>query len=164
VEELRIQRGRAAAPLPPSSPVEFIFNTAEAAVVLGEADPDYVQARLVDYAATIVHLLAIKNPSYHDRFVESVRKAVESVVGAQLPPFSPRSRAYELELREYLSLYAGRQGVREALRAALPWNPGGIATDVDEAEAVARLARRILYVAAKTFLHEVGLLPLVKRW
>ena len=160
--EDRLGRGRAAAPLAPVSLVEYVFATAEAAAALGAADPSLVERRLVAFGLRLVYSLGAKEGGFHARFLACLQRALESVFGAQLPPFAPVSRAYRAELVEWLASHSHLEAVRRAIAQLAP--AGAPVTDYDMRDAVEQLADRILYVALQTFFHEVGLLPLVKRW
>lgn len=160
--EDRLGRGRAAAPLAPASLVEYVFATAEAAAALGAADPPLVERRLVAFGLRVVYSLGAKEGGFHARFLACLRRALESVLGAQLPPFAPLSRAYRAELVEWLTAHSQLEAVRRAVAQFAP--AGEPVTDYDMRDAVERLADHVLYVALQTFFHEVGLLPLVKRW
>ena len=160
--EDRLGRGRAAAPLAPASLVEYVFATAEAAAALGAADPPLVERRLVAFGLRVVYSLGAKEGGFHARFLACLRRALESVLGAQLPPLAPVSRAYRAELVEWLTAHSQLEAVRRAVAQFAP--AGEPVTDYDMRDAVERLADHVLYVALQTFFHEVGLLPLVKRW
>jgi len=150
---------QAVSSLQPASTVEYVFTVAEISMTLGEAQPEIVIPRLVDYGLRALHQLAVeKGADVYAKFQECLNEALKSFFAREVPPFKPKTRAFKEELVNYLIDNEG------ALLPEYVRKRFGLKSNIDQEKRFSEIADAILSIALPAFFHEIGLMRWARRW